>query len=89
MDIHCVTRRSELDTAWRGVPVDTLLDQVALDAPYVLAFCDGGYTANLPVKDVAGGQAWVAFDYDGRPLGPTMQRPEDWMPPSGYGPRGS
>jgi DMSO/TMAO reductase YedYZ molybdopterin-dependent catalytic subunit len=48
--------------------VDTLLEQVALDAPCVLAFCDGGYTANLPVKDVAGGQAWVAFDYDGRPL---------------------
>ena len=42
--------------------MDTLLDQVAHDAPYVL-----DYTANLPVKDVAAGQAWVAFDYDGRP----------------------
>ena len=68
VDIHCVTRWSKLDTVWRGVPVDTLLDQVAHDAPYVLAFCDGGYTANLPVKDVTGGQAWVAFDYDGQPL---------------------
>jgi DMSO/TMAO reductase YedYZ molybdopterin-dependent catalytic subunit len=48
--------------------VDTLLDQVAHDAPYVLAFCDGGYTANLPVKDVTGGQAWVVFDYDGQRL---------------------
>jgi DMSO/TMAO reductase YedYZ molybdopterin-dependent catalytic subunit len=68
VDIHCVTRWSKLDTVWRGVSVDTLLDQVTRDAPYVLAFCDGGYTANLPVKDVTGGQAWVAFDYDGRPL---------------------
>ncbi len=63
VDIHCVTRWSKLDTVWRGASVDTLLDQVAHDAPYVL-----DYTANLPVKDVAAGQAWVAFDYDGRPL---------------------
>jgi DMSO/TMAO reductase YedYZ molybdopterin-dependent catalytic subunit len=25
-DIHCVTRWSKLDTEWRGVAVDTLLD---------------------------------------------------------------
>src|SRR5215472_2746967 len=34
-DIHCVTRWSKLDTEWRGVSVDTLLDQVKADAPYV------------------------------------------------------
>jgi DMSO/TMAO reductase YedYZ molybdopterin-dependent catalytic subunit len=67
-DIHCVTRWSKLGTKWRGVPVATLLDQVARDAPFVLAFCDGGYTANLPAEDVRRGQAWVAFDYDGQPL---------------------
>ena len=61
-DIHGVTRWSKLDTVWRGVSVDTLLDQVKHDAPYVLAFCDGGYTTNLPVKDVTSGQAWVALD---------------------------
>ena len=27
-DIHCVTKWSKLDTAWRGVSVDTLLDGV-------------------------------------------------------------
>ena len=31
------------------------------DAAYVLAFCDGGYTTNLPVEDVTGGKAWIAF----------------------------
>ena len=67
-DIHCVTRWTKLDTVWRGVSVDTLLEHAEHDAPYVLAFCDGGYTSNLPVKDVAGGQAWVVFDYDGQPL---------------------
>ena len=48
--------------------MDTLLAQAGRDAPYVLAFCDGGYTANLPVQDVTSGQAWVAFDYGGQPL---------------------
>ena len=67
-DIHCVTRWSKLGTQWRGVPVDTLLDQAGYDAPYVMAFCDGGYTTNLPIADVTGGQAWVAFGYDGGPL---------------------
>ena len=33
-------------------------------------FCDGGYTTNLPIADVTGGQAWVAFGYDGEPLDP-------------------
>ena len=60
-DIHCVTRWSKLDTQWRGVSVDMLLDQVEHDAPYVMAFCDGGYTTNLPIEDVTGGKAWVAW----------------------------
>jgi DMSO/TMAO reductase YedYZ molybdopterin-dependent catalytic subunit len=67
-DIHCVTRWSKLDTQWQGVSVDTLLGEVEHDAGYVLAFCDGGYTTNLPIGDVTGGQAWVAFDFGGAPL---------------------
>jgi hypothetical protein len=27
----------------------------------VLAFCDGGYTANLPLEDLSGGRAWIAY----------------------------
>jgi DMSO/TMAO reductase YedYZ molybdopterin-dependent catalytic subunit len=55
-DIHCVTRWFKLDTQWRGVSLDTLPGQVERDAGYVLAFCDGGYTTNLPVADVTGGR---------------------------------
>jgi len=68
-DIHCVTKWSKLDTVWEGVSVDTLLaaaaDRGVKSAPYVLAVCDGGYTTNLPLADVAGGKAWVAVKYDG------------------------
>ena len=66
---------SKLDTVWRGVSVDMLLDQVEHHAPYVLAFCDGGYITNLPIEDVTGGRAWVAFDYGGQPLGPNTAGP--------------
>ena len=83
-DIHCVTRWSKLGTQWRGVPVDTLLDQVAAEAPYVLAFCDGGYTTNLPAEDVTGGKAWVVFGYDGVPLEPEHGGPARLLVPHLY-----
>ena len=83
-DIHCVTRWSKLGTGWRGVSVDTLLDQVVTEAPYVLAFCDGGYTTNLPAEDVTGGKAWVAFGYDGAPLEPEHGGPARLLVPHLY-----
>jgi len=67
-DIHCVTRWSKFDTVWTGVSLDYLLDQVQTDAGYVMAFCDGGYTTNLPIVEIRGGKAWVAYLYDGKPL---------------------
>jgi DMSO/TMAO reductase YedYZ molybdopterin-dependent catalytic subunit len=84
VDIHCVTRWSKLDTTWEGVSVDTLLAEVDQDAPYVLAFCDGGYTTNLPVEDVTGGKAWVAFAYDGEPLEPEHGGPARLLVPHLY-----
>jgi DMSO/TMAO reductase YedYZ molybdopterin-dependent catalytic subunit len=84
VDIHCVTRWSKLDTQWQGVSMDTLLDQVAADAPCVLAFCDGGYTTNLPVEDVTGGKAWVAFGYDDAPLEPEHGGPARLLVPHLY-----
>ena len=68
-DIHCVTKWSKLDTRWEGVSIDTLLDGVETSAEFVVAFSDGGYTTNMPVADLLGGKAWVAFNYEGAPLG--------------------
>jgi len=83
-DIHCVTRWSKLDTRWEGVSVDTLLEQAGADAAYVLAFSDGGYTTNLPIADVTGGQALVAFGYDGKPLEPEHGGPARLLVPHLY-----
>jgi DMSO/TMAO reductase YedYZ molybdopterin-dependent catalytic subunit len=88
VDIHCVTKWSKFDTKWEGVSVDTLLEAVpAADvaaAAFVVAFCDGGYTTNLPLADVTGGKAWVAFGYDGAPLAPEHGGPARLLVPHLY-----
>ena len=84
VDIHCVTRWSKLDTSWRGVSVDTLLDGIDTTAEYMVAFCDGGYTTNVPLEDVTGGRAWVAYEYDGEPLDPEHGGPARMLVPHLY-----
>ncbi|HKG42961.1 MAG TPA: sulfite oxidase-like oxidoreductase [Gaiellaceae bacterium] len=83
-DIHCVTKWSKLDTVWQGVAVDTLLEAVEHDAEYAVAFCDGGYTTNLPLEDLTGGKAWVAYGYDGEPLEPEHGGPARLLVPHLY-----
>jgi DMSO/TMAO reductase YedYZ molybdopterin-dependent catalytic subunit len=68
VDIHCVTRWSKLETQWRGVSLDTLLEDVETAADFALVHSFGGYTTNLPLEDLLDGQAWVAFEYDGDAL---------------------
>ena len=83
-DIHCVTKWSKLDTVWRGVSVDTLLDGVETSAEFVIEFCDGGYTTNLPLEDVTGGRAWIVYEYDGEPLEPEHGGPVRMLVPHLY-----
>ena len=84
VDIHCVTKLSKLDTVWRGVSLDTLLDGVETSAEYLLVFCDGGYTTNLPLEAVTGGKAWVAYEYGGEPLEPEHGGPARLLVPHLY-----
>ncbi|HEV8634941.1 MAG TPA: sulfite oxidase-like oxidoreductase [Chloroflexota bacterium] len=83
-DIHCVTKWSRLDTVWEGVSVDTLLAGTEHTARYVVAFCDGGYTTNLPIEDVTGGKAWIADTFDGAPLAPEHGGPARLLVPHLY-----
>jgi len=68
VDIHCVTKWSKLGTTWRGVSLDTLLENVETAADYVMAHSYGGYTTNRPLEDLLDGKAWVVHEYDGGPL---------------------
>src|ERR687897_1239998 len=84
VDIHCVTKWSKLDTVWEGVAIDTMLAGVDTSAEYAVAFCDGGYTTNVPLEDLTGGKAWVAFGYDGEPLDPEHGGPARLLVPHLY-----
>ena len=68
VDLHCVTRWTKLETQWRGVSLDTLLEDVETAADFAMVHSYGGYTTNLPLEDLLDGQAWVAFEYDGEAL---------------------
>jgi len=68
VDIHCVTSWSKLDTPWHGVSIDTLLGGLDPAGMFAVAHSDGGYTTNLPLADLTGGRAWIAYGYDGQPL---------------------
>jgi len=83
-DIHCVTSWSKLGTSWTGVSLDTLLDGVETEAEFLLAISDGGYETNLPLEDVMGGKAWVAFEFDGAPLEPQHGGPARLLVPHLY-----
>jgi DMSO/TMAO reductase YedYZ molybdopterin-dependent catalytic subunit len=84
VDIHCVTKWSKLDTHWTGVSVDVLLEGCEPWGDYVVAFCDGGYTTNLPLEDVTGGRAWVAYAYEDEPLEPEHGGPARLLVPHLY-----
>ena len=83
-DIHCVTKWSKLDTEWACVPLDLLFDEADPQAEYLMAFCDGGYTTNLPVEDVTGGRAWIVDTYAGAPLSPEHGGPARLLVPHLY-----
>jgi len=74
-DIHCVTKWSKLDTAWRGVSIDDLFAAAGIatlaalpPTAFLLAHSYDGYTTNVPAADLVGGKAMVALAYDGKPL---------------------
>ncbi len=69
-DIHCVTKWSKLDTVWKGVLISDLLKAAGVEQTdgYAMAFCDGGYTTNVPMKDLLTPKSMVTHEFDGDQL---------------------
>ncbi|MEU4424061.1 sulfite oxidase-like oxidoreductase [Actinoplanes sp. NPDC024001] len=84
VDIHCVTKWSKLGTGWKGVSLDTLLEDVESAADYAMAHSYGGYTTNVPVEDLLDGKAWIAYEFDGEPLHPEHGGPARLLIPHLY-----
>jgi DMSO/TMAO reductase YedYZ molybdopterin-dependent catalytic subunit len=84
VDIHCVTRWSKLGTSWEGVSIDTLLAGIASDASFAMVHSYGGYSTNVPLKDLKDKQAWIAFRFDGAELAPEHGGPARLLVPHLY-----
>lgn len=86
VDIHCVTKWSKFDTAWRGVSVRTVLDLAGVrpEARHVLQHAESGYTTNVPLTDVIDRPALLAYEYDGKPLAPEHGYPLRFFVPHLY-----
>jgi DMSO/TMAO reductase YedYZ molybdopterin-dependent catalytic subunit len=84
VDIHCVTKWSKFQTSWRGVAIETFLEDVETAADYVLAHSYGGYSTNVPLDDLLDGQAWVAYQYEGEPVTPEHGGPARLLVPHLY-----
>jgi DMSO/TMAO reductase YedYZ molybdopterin-dependent catalytic subunit len=68
VDLHCVTKWSQLGMAFRGVSLDTLFENVETAAEFALIHSYGGYTTNMPLEDLMDAKAWIVFGYDGGEL---------------------
>ena len=84
VDIHCVTSWSKLGTTWRGVSLDVLLAGVDTSADFAMAHGYGGYTTNIPLRDLLEGKAWIVYEYDGAPLEPVHGGPARLLVPHLY-----
>ena len=86
-DIHCVTRWSKLDTQWQGV---RFRDFLAMLPPlndgvtHVMAHCEYGFTANVPLEYLMFDDALLAYKYDGEELTPDHGYPLRLLTPKKY-----
>ena len=85
-DIHCVTRWTKLDTDFDGVPIQHILERAQLkpSAHFVVAHCEQGYTANLPLEVLDDDDVLLADTFDGEPLEPEHGYPLRLLVPKRY-----
>jgi DMSO/TMAO reductase YedYZ molybdopterin-dependent catalytic subunit len=85
-DIHCVTRWSRLDMDFTGVPIQHILERAQLkpSAKFVLAHCEQGYTANLPLEVLDDDDVLLADEANGAPLEPEHGYPLRLVVPKRY-----
>lgn len=48
--------------------MDAIFARVETRHNFTMAHSYGGYTTNVPLRDLLDGKAWIAFEADGRPL---------------------
>jgi DMSO/TMAO reductase YedYZ molybdopterin-dependent catalytic subunit len=85
-DIHCVTRWSKFDTVWEGVPFNEFMKLAGVkpEAKFVIAHCEYGFTANVPVESLMEEGALLAIKFDNKPLEAEHGYPMRLLTPKKY-----
>jgi DMSO/TMAO reductase YedYZ molybdopterin-dependent catalytic subunit len=85
-DIHCVTRWSRFDTAFKGVHWRELAKLVRPrpTARFVVAHAEQGFSANVPLDFLEDENALLAYEADGEPLTPDHGWPLRLVVPRKY-----
>ncbi|WP_129670385.1 sulfite oxidase-like oxidoreductase [Candidatus Chloroploca sp. Khr17] len=86
-DIHCVTRWSKLDTRWGGLRFSDFLQAIPTLLPtatHVIAHCEYGFTANVPLEVLLHPDALLAYTYEGEELTPEHGYPLRLLTPGKY-----
>lgn len=85
-DFHCVTKFSVLDNDWEGVSFQTIYDLVKPKPAcrFVMAHCEYGYEANLPLEVMLDDDVLFAWGRNGEPLSPEHGHPLRLIVPKRY-----
>ena len=85
-DIHCVTRWSQLDTVWEGVPFREIVRLVkpTPEGKFVMEHAYGDYTTNMALEELMDDDVLLAFNYDDKPLEPEHGGPLRMLVPKLY-----
>lgn len=90
-DFHCVTRWSQLDMDWQGVPARELIAMAEPQqtAKYVTLHGYDGYTTNLPLDALLDDDVIIAHSVLGAPLTPAHGGPVRIIVPKRYAWKGA
>lgn len=90
-DFHCVTRWSQLDMDWQGVPARELIAiaEPLQTAKYVTLHGYDGYTTNLPLDALLDDDVIIAHSVLGAPLTPAHGGPVRIIVPKRYAWKGA
>ena len=90
-DFHCVTRWSQLDMDWQGVPAHKVLamSQPKATAKFVTLYGYDGYTTNLPLQALLDDDVIIAHSVLGAPLTPEHGGPVRIIVPKRYAWKGA
>ncbi|MGH2704734.1 MAG: sulfite oxidase-like oxidoreductase [Actinomycetota bacterium] len=85
-DFHCVTKFSVLDNRWEGVRFRTIAELAGVKptARAVMAHCEHGYEANLPLEVMLEEDVLLSWARNGEPLTPEHGYPLRLVVPSRY-----